>query len=132
MKLKYYSEQTVERKNTRGSTTAKVTFSRSGQISFNKPAQEMIGLKNESKITLSQDEDSPEDWYIHIDLSHGFQLRKLSNQQLCFSHTNLVKQFKELTELDPDATHTMLIARQPTMMEGDKAKTKYWCILIKR
>jgi hypothetical protein len=95
MKLKSYSEQTVDRGYSRSSDTPKLTFSKSGQISFNNPAQSLIGLDDNVKITFSQDEDSPEDWYVHIDPQHGFTLRRLSNKQLCFSHSNLVIKFND-------------------------------------
>lgn len=132
MKLNYYSEQTIGRSTGRSSDgTPTVTFTKNGIISFNKFAQKLIGLTETSKITLSQDEESPENWYVHIDPHHGFQLKLQKNTILSFFHTNLVNKFKELAELDQNRTYKMLIAGQPTVIKGDSEKTQYWCILIK-
>ncbi|MGN6435970.1 MAG: hypothetical protein ACTHMM_05525 [Agriterribacter sp.] len=133
MKLKYFSEQTVSRAPAGGPNgTAKITFSKNGGISINKTAQSLLGIGNKDKITLSQDEDEPENWYIHKDPHHGFEMRIASSGQLLFTHVNLVKTFKEIAELDIKKTYSFLIGGQPTMIKGDKAQTQYWGILIRR
>lgn len=133
MKLKYFSEQTVSRAPAGGPNgTAKITFSKIGSISLNKAAAALMGFGNKDKITLSQDQEEPENWYIHKNSQHGFEMRTSTSGQLMFTHINLVKTFKEVADLDLKTTYSFLIGGQPTTIKGDKAQTQYWGTLIRR
>ena len=132
MKLKHFSELTVPRNSTGPQSKANITFSKTGNLSFSKGASKLIGLKEKDKITISQDEEDTDNWYIHKDPVNGFEIRSYSNGQLAISHRSLVRKFMELADLSPDKTYKCLIGGKPTIIPGDKSKTEYWGILILR
>lgn len=82
------------------------------------------------RLTLSQDAENPENWYLNKDRS-GFELRPgYKNRGYMFNHRNLVTIFCEAMSKDQAKTHNFKIAGQPTLVKGDKAQVKYWGILI--
>ncbi len=126
MRLKHLSEKTVEYGGRGTHSVAKVIFSKNGGISLNRAAISKMKLKDGDRLTLSNDEDDPENWYLHNDPENGFKFRLNSSGQFIVHHTNLVKEFKKLAGLDDNKTYRFLIAGIPTVV----AKTKYWGILI--
>lgn len=129
MKLMYFSAQTLPKQMGRGSKLPRVAFSKSGTITFNPPACELIGLKAGDKITLAQDEEDPRNWYFFKDAQHGFELRAgYKDKGSMFNHKVMVSAFLQAFEKPEDVTHNFMIAGQPTVMKNDKIK--YWGILI--
>lgn len=128
MKLNYFSEQTLPKLNVGGkSGTPKVSFNKSGTISFNGKACELLSLKTGDKVTLAQDEDEPGNWYFFKD-ENGFAVRDGYDKKGClFNHSVLVKTFNECFGL-PAETKGYIIAGKPTKING--SKTEYWGILI--
>lgn len=91
-------------------------------------------LKAGTKVTVAQDEEQSDCWYVFKDDQHGFQLRAgydATKQPgaLMMNHKKLHTLVSAGCALNPDETHNFLIAGQPTMMKGDK--TKYWGLLVK-
>jgi hypothetical protein len=131
MKFIYFSSQTCP-KQMGGKKTAKVAFGKGGTIHFNAPACELMELQAGDKVTLSQDEDEPENWYVFKDAEHGFELRSGYDGKGClFNHAKLVIAFLEAIGKPLDKTLGFLMAGKPTTMKGDKSATKYWGILIR-
>lgn len=131
MKLTYFTEQTLP-KQMGGKKLAKVAFGKSGTISFNAPACELMGLKAGDKISLSRDEEVPENWYLFKDKENGFEVRGGYDGKGCvFNHRKMVETFMEAVGKPTNETIGLLIAGQPTILKGDKSGTQYWGILVK-
>lgn len=130
MELVYFSNQTLPKALSNGrQKVARIAFGKSGVISFNQPAVDLIGLKSDSKVSLAQDQKAPENWYLFID-PNGFEVRAgYKNNGIIFNHKDLVKSFLEAFDKNSAETHSFLIANQPTTMKG--SKTQYWGILVK-
>ncbi len=111
------------------STTATISFSKAGTITFNPLSCERIGLVAGSKISIAQDEDAPENWYVFVDEENGFELRCKDPQKdkaCTFNHKALCTTIIEACGLPTDETHRFLIGGEPTPL----GKTNYWGILI--
>lgn len=132
MKLKYFSQQTLPKVMGGGNRAARVSFAKSGTITFNEPATQLMGLKVGDKVSLSQDEEDPVNWYFFKDKEHGFEVRSAYDKKGCmFNHSKMVSAFITAVELEEGITHSLLIAGKPTTIKGDKAQTQYWGILVK-
>src|SRR6185312_5396774 len=128
MKLMYFSEQTLPKVMGGGNKRARVTFGKSGVISFNSIACQLMGVKAGTKVTLCQDEEEPRNWYFFLDPAHGFELRSGYDDRGClFNHSGLVAAFLGAFSLDAEKTHAFPIGGEPTVLTG--SKTKYWGIL---
>lgn len=128
MKLNYFSEQTLPKMGG-GSKAAKVSFGKSGVISFNRPACELMALKAGDKVTLCQDEQEPRNWYFFKDPTHGFELRAGYKDNGCmFNHRQMVESFLRAFELATDISHGFKLGKEATVLTG--SKTKYWGILV--
>lgn len=131
MKLMYFSEQTLPKQMGGGSKLPRIAFNKSGLVTFNEPARQLAGLKDKDKITLAQDPDAPENWYFFKDPHHGFELRTgYKGKNLLFNHITLVQAFLAAIDKEFGKTYNLKIAGQPTVLKEDKAKTRYWGILI--
>jgi hypothetical protein len=129
MKLNYFSEQTLPKQMGGGSKLPRVAFSKSGTITFNPAAGQLMGLKGGDKVTLAQDEEDPRNWYFFKDPQHGFELRPgYKDKGSMFNHKVMVQALLQAFGKPEDITHNFKIAGQPTVMKNDK--TKYWGILI--
>ncbi len=130
MKLIKLDQTTLPKQMGGGSKTARVSFGKAGTITFNYPACTLIGIKNEDKVTLAQDEGSATDWYFFKDEVNGFKLRNGYDKKGClFNHAKMVQELVSAFGLDESITHNFLLAGQPTIIKGDK--TQYWCLLVK-
>lgn len=105
----------------------RVSFIRSGNISLNGAAIELMQLKPECKLAIAQDQDNPGDWYIFED-DKGFKVRSKDIKktgQMIFSHKELVTTFVTCFGLNMNKTYSFLLAGEPTMV----GKRKYYGIL---
>ncbi len=113
-----------------GGKVARVSFNKSGTISFNETACTLVGLGKETKVSLSQDEEEKDNWYFYIDAEAGFDVRTGYDKKGClFNHSSLVKEVVAHFELPEDSTHSFLIAGKPTIVKNDK--TKYWGLIVR-
>lgn len=131
MKLKYFSEQTLPRAMGGGkSTLPKINFHHKGMITINLIAAGLLEVRAGDKITIAQDEQEPENFYLFKDEQHGFEMKSQKNgQYLGLFHRGLVDLIREAKELPEGQSIKALIAGQSTTLKGDK--TKYWGILIR-
>lgn len=130
MKLTYFSTQALP-KVMGGKKVARIAFGKAGTVQFNQPACELIGIKKGDKITLCQDEEEPENWYVFKDTNHGFEVRPGYDGKGClFNHAKMVVTFLEAVGKPTDKTIGFMIASKPTVLKGDKSGTQYWGILI--
>ena len=137
MKLKEFNENTLPKQWGKAEQRPKISFAKSGNISFNRAATRLMGVVPGSKIAIGQDEDAPENWYVY-ESPKGYQLRGKSdwekNGALCFSHQLLRKDFykaNEFTDSDNeiiDETKTFTLCNEPIKVKGDK--TIYFLIQI--
>jgi hypothetical protein len=126
MKLNYFSSQTLPKGEFR-TTKPKVSFGKAGTINFNSNACKLMELEPGVKISLAQDENTPENWYFFIDEVNGFELREGYDKKSCLlNHANLIKVFSEAFDLDTDETNSFAITTTPTVL----GETKYWGVLV--
>lgn len=129
MKLNKFDNETMPRLWGGGNISPRISFGKAGTISFNRVACENMNLFPGVKLTLAQDEENPENWYVFKDDKNGFEIRKGYDKTSCMlNHSKLVKEFAECFELEDDKTHSFTLAGEATLIEGDK--TEYWGILI--
>ncbi len=112
-----------------GNSSPAITLTKSGLIIFNQPACRLLSIKPGVKVSLAQDEETPENWYVFID-PNGFAVRTgYSKSKGCvMNHSGMVKMLVESVNKDTKQTHRFLIGGEPTVMKG--SKTQYWGILI--
>ncbi len=106
-----------------------ISFAKSGIISINSPAVNLMGLKLEDKISFAQDDENPENWYLFIDEENGFQARGKEFDKtgcLCFNHNSFRRSFIESVGYPLEETNRFIIAGEPTKF----GKVNYWGILI--
>ncbi len=103
---------------------------RAGLIKFNRCASERIGLTEKTQVTILQDADNPEDWYIYKSVD-GF---KIMNEKGRGSHmfNNIVICRKLLDSINGDSKRKILscsfkIANTPVIIDGKE----YWLILTR-
>ena len=127
--MKVFNLNTLPKQNGgNGPKQPRVTFGKSGIISFNPAACALLELKPDSKIALSQDEEEPDNWYFYLDKEAGYTVRAGYDKKGClFNHAVLGKEVTKYFELAEDATHNFKIAGQSTIIKNDK--TKYWGII---
>jgi len=131
MKLTYFSQQTLPKETAGRSTLPKVSFAKSGLITFNREAVKLLGLKIGDKVTLAQDPDEPINWYFFKDKDHGFDLRTAyKDLGVQFNHIELTRTFLGAIGRQIGVTHKFKIGGEPTILKGDKSQTKYWGILV--
>lgn len=129
MKLNYFSSQTVPKENARGRNgLPSMTIVKNGSFFFNNEAVNQIGIKNDSKITIAQDEEHPENWYVFLDESNGFGLRVDEKKKTAaFGHASLADLIFEAFGLVRDHTLKFRVCGEATMI--GKSPTKYWGII---
>jgi|SRR5882757_1685587 len=131
MKLTVFSAETLP--NAKGGGLAnktQVSFSKKGKISFSKLTKDLILLKKGDKVSLAQDDDSPEKWYFYKDKA-GYELLQTKTGGLFFCHQELVKTFIDAWDLDGEQTQFFHIAIVPVTTRGDKSNTQYWLLELK-
>lgn len=131
MKLNYFTTQTLPKYSHGGATRKNpiIVFGKNGAIRLNHPAVELMNLKHEDKISICQDEEKPENWYVFLDKANGYEARLQSDKKsLAFNHSQLVKIFVEAMGLEDGKTYQFPIAQTPTTVNGDK--TKFYGILF--
>ncbi len=128
MKLTMFSEQTLPKlaggwKN----ASAKISFAKTGVIHFNPQACDLLKLKGGDKISLGQDPEHPENWYIFKDKENGFPVRSgYKGRGAMFNHRVLIETVLDCFGLDGGRSYGYKIGGQPTKID----KVEYWGILI--
>lgn len=131
MKLTYFSAQTMPKTGGGRDSQPSICFGKSGSVRITPSACTLIGIADGDKVTISQDEDEPLNFYIFKDNQHGFIVRLSSDKKsLIFSHKALCKSLLEAVGRDASTSHRFKVAGKSTVIAGDKAKTQYWGILI--
>ncbi len=100
---------------------------KTGVFNMNKLATELMGLKNGDGITIHQDEDQPENWYIEKAKTNGFITREKKDASggLMFNNTTLARAIAEGGGCS--GSFRLLIAGQPTKHE----KRVLWGLLFR-
>lgn len=116
MKLKTFNAENASLKRS-GKPTIRVNR-KSGVLSLSTSALELMDLKQGSEIELSQDEDSPADWYIHKSHSgNGFKIKcRLRNAQI--QSTYLARKILDCLKQPDMQSARFLISREPVEIEG--------------
>lgn len=76
MKIKKFTPENTPSTSRRG--VVQISFNRSGLISISPALSEQMELDENSCISIMQDEESPEDWFVAKD-ADGFALRANAN-----------------------------------------------------
>lgn len=126
MKFIVFDKVSVPQKRGGIGDLPKITFTKSGAISLNKYATELLGFKEGYKFSLCQDEENPTEWYV-FSHDNGFVLRKKNaNGSLTIQHTILVHEFFNAFGFPLATTRSFIIAGKPTVVDN----VKYFGILI--
>lgn len=86
MKLKKFDSTTANGHSNKPS----IFFSKAGTIALNKEFSSKIGLEVNDKVSIVQDEENPDDWYLLIDDENGFPLRE-NKDRLIFNNATTAK-----------------------------------------
>ena len=99
---------------------------KSGVLSINKEACEMIGLDDTQTIEMVQNEDEPNDWYIIIakDQKNGIALRNNKTGSILFQSVVLARKIAESVGFT-DNYGKCNIGTEPFEIEGGK----YWQLI---
>jgi hypothetical protein len=81
MKLKLFDSETSPKSTGAGrNSLPRISVTKGGTININGKACELMQLKDGSKITLAQDEEEPENWFMFLN-PKGFELRPMSDKK---------------------------------------------------
>lgn len=130
MKLNYFSSQTLPKGNFGNRNgNPSISMGKNGAIRFNHAASELIGIEHGSKVSIAQDEEAPENWYVFVDKDNGFECRLMSDKKSHgFNHSALIQMFRDAMGIAEGKGITYRIAGQPTTFKRDKKP--YWGILF--
>lgn len=120
MNLSYFSTQTLP-KGTFGKRTGDpvINLGIKGAIRLNPAACELLGVTEGTKVSVAQDQDNPENWYIFLDPEHGYECRVFSDgKSYGFNHSALTSTIKECFELPIDKGVSFPIAQIPIIFRG--------------
>lgn len=127
MKLVKFDSKTLPKK-WGGVTQPKISFSSKGVININECGANLLKLKQGDLLSIVQNEDEPENWYIYHDKENGFAIRiKTDKKNWAFSHKELCETLRECFDFKETTPLTFIIAEKPTKVDGDK--TEYWGFL---
>ncbi len=123
MKLKRFNAETCPQLvGAKGKRS--LSINHKGHVLINGLAVTTMGLKPGDKISIVQDQDHPEDWYITKD-PNGFELRHKSGNTLMTQSTAMCIQVLNCMEFTGKHNYHFPIAGTATIFE----KHKYWGIL---
>ena len=102
-----------------------VSLNKKGTVNFNRAFINLSGFKTGDKICFSQDEDAPENWYIHLG-ADGFVGRINEHiDRMIFNSTSLKNTFCACFGFNDEENHRFRIADEPIVVDGQN----YWLIL---
>lgn len=119
MKLKSFNST-----NMRGATAGEssISFSRQGIINISQMAVDAIGLKIGDVISLEQDEENPQDWYL-MKNPEGFKVRQYKGSNgLCFNAAALAKSFLDLNDYTNTHSASFRLITEPVEIDGGGVK----------
>jgi hypothetical protein len=117
MKLEVFNQKTLPKsRGGQSSIRAKISFCKTGIVSLNKKACELLELDHGDGVSIAQDQTDPANWYIYKDDKDGYILRhpdKPSFHLVCHNR-KLVNTIIEHFELDLKQTYSFQISHQVT------------------
>lgn len=127
MELKFFNTSNMKSAGRAGQPTLRVT--RGGYIGLSKAAVDPMDFKAEDKVSLVQDQETPEDWYLVKDQENGFILRESSGSgSLAFNSSVMGKAM--LDSLDcPDDSVRFKVVTEPVEHETEGGVIKLFPIL---
>ena len=96
-----------------------INFNMAGGICFSKTFCQKIGLKKGDKVSIVQDEDQPEDWYIIIGDKDGFPIRENTGEGCAFNNAFICKNFIEHLQINAKSVNCKL-ATEPADIPKDQ------------
>lgn len=133
MKLNVFNEYTKPKNESVHNVKPRIVIAKKGAITLNGQACTLIGLKPGDKVSLGHEENEPRNWYVFRDNENGYPVRACTGtvKGVIFNHARLASEFREVAELSDNETHSLLIAKSPTIVDnGDFGKIEYWGIII--
>jgi len=131
MKLIKFNAETLPKSSQWGrKALPAISISKSGVMSLNKPAAELLKCDAATKLSIAQDPDEPKNWYVFKE-DAGYEIspkvfEKAGTADFC--HKGLQAMFCEAMELNAEKSHRYLLAGEATKTKGDT--TEYFGILI--
>lgn len=120
MKLKKFDSLNSRISRTNAAT---IRFHCKGNTSISKKAVDEIGLKDGDKISICQDEDDPNDFYLVTNDPDGFTLRASTGDGLNFNCATVFKTLAGIFDGDFKSIGCKL-ATTPTSFNGSDVLTK--------
>lgn len=118
---------------THKSGEAIIRFNMAGGISLTKTATEELGLKAGQKVSVVQDEEKPEDWYLVINDEDGFELREnTTGTGVAFNNAYIVHTLKNFLDIEANiSSYCFKIATKPSESTDEMIgkKMKIYAIL---
>lgn len=73
-----------------------INFRKDGKVYLSSGLVAAMGLKEKDRVRISQDQKSPDDWYVSLDPVNGFILykEKSAHSALVFVSKNICEQYK--------------------------------------
>ena len=123
MKLKEYNADNS--KSVSMGTPCLSVARKSGTISFNKGAVSLMGMTPDSAVTVSNDEDSPRDWYVSISKDPAaFKIRLKAGTTSAMFNCSLVAG-KLIDAVSEIKRASLRLSKEPVVI-GDLT---YWLII---
>ena len=110
---------------------ARIRFERKGITILNKPFMEAARLEKGDKVSIVQDAETPEDWYVIKD-EKGFTLRVYpSNDCLCFNSAYIARSFMSFLSVEACSVSCMLSTEAVESEDEDMQGFELYPIITK-
>lgn len=122
MNLTFFSAETHPIETGGGiSPDAWILFATTGKITLSLEAGTLLGITANDRISLAQDDDQPEIWYLFKDKA-GFELKALKSGKLVLEHPELVTVFLDCFGKSHDENHRLFFSVEPVK----ERRRSYW------
>lgn len=100
-----------------------IRFNNSGVITLSKAFVDESGLKEGHKVSIVQDQEDPNSWFLVAHDPEGFVLRDANNRYLCFNNAYISKSLIQYMEVNAKSI-AFKIATEATECDGDEELPK--------
>ena len=116
MKLQVFDSSNMASQR-RGDCT--IRFSRKGASYVSKALVAALGLEDGTTVSVHQDEESPEDWYLSFGEENGFPLRQPKDaDSLAFNSAAMANAILDALGLEEHDSVAFKVATEATEVEG--------------
>lgn len=133
MKLKTFNKANASRASVPGPYIG-MSY-KSGVFSINEEASTILGITENSKILVHQDEENPDQWYLENTTDPtGFTVRNKPNPQskqklYCFNASTITREIFASQKWKDVKSARVTIAPEPTVIKDQKSERKLFGII---